>query len=73
MKRFVKTVVLQARRPGGEWGTRSLLAEANARQSLPEDHRDFLSEDGVKSIAREKAVTWAAAVKDDTEYRVAAL
>ena len=68
-----KKVVLQARRPGGEWGTRSVLSEENYRQSLPEDHRDFLTVDQVRSLGMEKAVKWQQAVRDDTEYRVVTL
>jgi hypothetical protein len=68
-----KQVVLQARRPGGEWGIRSRMLEQNARQSLSDGHRLHLDVEGVKSLGMELARTWADSVHDDTEYRVVTL
>lgn len=66
----MKLVRLMARKPGEKWGIRSMMNSDNARQSLPEDHKDFLSLEGVKQRAMELAVTWADMVKDDTEFKV---
>lgn len=67
----IKTVTLQSRRPGGEWGTRNKLNELNARQFLREDDRDFLTQKQVEEAAHALAVTWTDRVKgDDSEFRV---
>lgn len=66
----MKTFHLEARRPGGEWGVRSVLREENARQSLPSTDRLHLTEEGVKSLALVKARSWSDMVHDDSEFRV---